>query len=123
VRTPGRAAAALAGLVLGGTAATADAHAFLSRSEPRVGAAVHPAPAEVRLWFDQEVEPAFSTIQVTDAAGERVDDGEASIDPSNRRLLHVSLKPVGPGKYTVKWRVVSVDTHVTQGDFGFSVER
>ena len=36
-------------------------------------------------------------------------------------LLQVPLKPLRPGTYRVKWRVLSVDTHVTEGDFTFRV--
>ncbi len=45
------------------------AHAFLERSDPAVGGKVHSAPSEVRIWFTEAIEPAFSIIQVFDAAG------------------------------------------------------
>jgi methionine-rich copper-binding protein CopC len=38
-----------------------------------VGAVVRTAPTRVQIWFDGEIEPAFSTLSVTDAAGTRVD--------------------------------------------------
>jgi methionine-rich copper-binding protein CopC len=31
----------------------------------------------------------------------------------------VPLFPIGPGRYTVKWRVLSVDSHVVEGEFVF----
>jgi methionine-rich copper-binding protein CopC len=99
----------------------AHAHAFLDRSEPRVGATVRAAPAELKLWFTQEIEPAFSTVKVLDANGKRVDKADARVDFADRGLLRVSLDALGPGVYTVAWRVVSVDTHVTEGDFAFHV--
>jgi methionine-rich copper-binding protein CopC len=36
-------------------------------------------------------------------------------------MLLVTLKPIKPGTYRVTWRVLSVDTHVTEGDFTFRV--
>jgi len=36
-------------------------------------------------------------------------------------LLTVSLPKLKPGKYKVVWRVVSVDTHVTTGNFTFEL--
>lgn len=104
-------------------AASAHAHAFLDHAEPRVGATVATAPAEVQLWFSEALEGAFSTATVTDAGGHRVDRSDAHLDPGNKALLRVSLQPLAPGAYTVHWRAVSVDTHVTQGDFGFRVGR
>lgn len=101
-------------------AAPAWAHAFLKRSEPAVGATV-PPPTQVSIWYTEEVEPAFSRIDVTDAAGRRVDEGGTRLDPANHELLHVAVKKLPPGRYKVTWHVVSVDTHHTQGDFTFTV--
>jgi methionine-rich copper-binding protein CopC len=94
----------------------AHAHAFLHHAEPRVGATVSTAPVEIRLWFSEELEPAFSTVKVLDSEGKRVDKADAHVDEAHREMLRVSLAPLRPGAYTVVWRVVSVDTHATQGD-------
>ena len=98
-----------------------EAHAFLDHADPRVGAVVHTSPAQVQLWFSEELEPAFSSVQVVDASGKRVDKSDQRIDASNRTLMRVSVSPLPPGVYKVSWRVVSVDTHVTEGDFTFTV--
>ena len=99
----------------------AHAHAFLDRSEPRVGATVSAAPGELTLRFSEEIEPAFSTVKVLDAKGKRVDKADVRVDLADRTTLRVSLEALGPGVYTVMWRVISVDTHVTEGDFTFHV--
>lgn len=106
---------------MAGLAALAHAHAFLDHAEPRVGTTVRSPPAEMKLWFTQELEPAFSTAKVLNAAGARVDKADARVDAADRSLLRLSLQPLGPGVYTVIWRVVSVDTHVSAGDFVFTV--
>jgi methionine-rich copper-binding protein CopC len=80
---------------------TAGAHAFPERSEPRVGAIVRTAPTRVQIWFDGDLEPAFSRLMVTDGRGERVDRGDSQVDPQNRRVLRVSLLPIPPGTYKV----------------------
>jgi copper resistance protein C len=102
-------------------AAGAHAHVFLDHSDPRVGSQVPSTPVEVRLWFSEPLEGAFTSVTVTDASGRRVDRGDAQLDPSDKTLLHVSLQALAPGAYAVHWRAVSVDTHVTQGDFIFRV--
>jgi copper resistance protein C len=96
------------------------AHAFLDHSSPAVGT-TGPAPKEVSIWFTEEIEPAFSRIEVIDGAGNRVDEGGTHIDAANRELLHVAVRNLPPGTYKVTWHVVSVDTHRTQGDFTFTV--
>jgi methionine-rich copper-binding protein CopC len=97
------------------------AHAFLDHSDPAVGSAVSASPAVMHLWFTQQLEPAFGWVTVTDKSGATVNDGPATIDPSNRQEFDVKLKPLPPGTYKVKWHALSVDTHTTEGDFAFSV--
>jgi methionine-rich copper-binding protein CopC len=96
----------------------AAAHAMLDHAEPRVGNKVAAAPREVTLWFTQKLEPAFSTVTVTNSAGERVDTGKTRVSGSQ---MSVSLRPGGAGTYYVTWRVLSVDTHATDGSFTFQV--
>jgi methionine-rich copper-binding protein CopC len=117
--TAARAMVALAALLLGASAEWG--HAFLDRAEPRVGSTVKSPPSQVRVWFSQDLEPAFSTLEVVNERGDRVDQGPAKADAANPVLLEVPLKPLRPGTYRVKWRVLSVDTHVTEGDFTFRV--
>jgi hypothetical protein len=102
-------------------APVADAHAFLDHASPAVGSTLPQSPATVSIWFTQELEPAFSTLEVTDQSGNRVDDNDAHVDAGDATLLRASLKPLPPGAYKVAWRVVSVDTHPTDGTFSFHV--
>lgn len=99
-------------------AAQAYAHAFLDHASPLVGSTVRTAPREIVLWFTENLEPAFSRVTVQNASGARVDRGNSR---ASGNQLRVSLGALGPGAYRVVWRVVSVDTHATQGDFTFRV--
>jgi methionine-rich copper-binding protein CopC len=94
------------------------AHATLDRAEPRVGNKVANPPHEVTLYFTEKLEPAFSSVTVTGPAGERVDSGKARVSGNQ---MSVSLKGGGAGTYHVNWRVLSVDTHKTDGSFSFQV--
>ena len=96
----------------------ASAHAFLDHAEPRVGNTVATAPREVTLWFTQKLEPAFSSITVTNSAGQRVDTGKTRVSGNQ---MSVSLRSGGAGTYRVNWRVLSADTHTTDGSFTFRV--
>ncbi len=84
-----------------------EAHAFLKDAHPAVGS----------------TEPILSRIQVFDASGKEVDKRDVHLDHFDGALLHVSLQRLGAGTYKVLWRVVSIDTHVTNGDFTFRVAR
>lgn len=99
-------------------AANANAHAFLDHATPLVGSTVASAPHEVVLTFTQNLEPAFSSVEVTNGSGARVDTGKAAVSGNSMRI---GLKASGPGAYHVHWRALSVDTHTTQGNFTFTV--
>ena len=106
----------LLGAALG--AGPAQAHAFLDHASPLVGSTVDAAPHEVSLSFTQNLEPSFSTVEVTGPNGARVDVGKAQISGNTMR---VGLKAAGSGTYHVHWHALSVDTHTTQGSFTFHV--
>jgi copper resistance protein C len=114
-------ARALAIVAMTSVVTGAGAHAFLDHAAPAVGSAVHGSPALVRLWFSQELEPAFSTLKVIGADGTQVDKRDPQLDRADATVLQVSVPPLAPGRYRVVWRVLSVDTHVTEGDFTFDV--
>jgi methionine-rich copper-binding protein CopC len=96
-------------------------HAFPVRSEPRVGWTITTAPSEVTIWFDGDLEPAFSTITVYNSAKERVDKGDTRVGSSAANVLTVDLPLLTPGVYRVYWKALSKDTHVTEGDFYFTI--
>ena len=110
-------------LVIAATAgaSAAYAHAHLDRATPAAGATLTAAPTEVTLHFTQKLEPKFSTVVVKDAAGLQVDKRDARVDEADRSTLRVSLPALGPGQYKVEWRVISVDTHASKGDYGFRI--
>jgi copper resistance protein C len=95
----------------------AQAHAYLDHASPAVDSTVQTAPSEVTLSFTQNLEPSFSTVEVSGPGG-RVDQGKPQISGNTMR---VGLKALSPGTYHVHWRALSVDTHTTQGSFSFKV--
>jgi copper resistance protein C len=97
------------------------AHAFIDHAEPAVGSQIQGTPTQVKIWFTEKLEPALSKIQVFDISGREIDKRDIKVDQSNGALLTVSLPELKPGKYKVVWRAVSVDTHVTTGNFTFEI--
>ncbi|HUZ32356.1 MAG TPA: copper resistance CopC family protein [Xanthobacteraceae bacterium] len=96
----------------------AHAHAFLDHASPLVGSTVRSAPHEVTLTFTQSLESAFSSVQVTDSSGARVNQGKAQVSGT---AMRIGLKALKPGSYRVRWHALSVDTHKTEGSFTFTV--
>ncbi|MBS0382962.1 MAG: copper resistance protein CopC [Proteobacteria bacterium] len=104
-------------------ATAASAHAFPDNSSPHVGATIATVPKMVKVWFDGELEPVFSTLVVKNAAGAVVSLGKGEVDAKNQALLETTLpKGLPPGTYTVYWSVVARDGHRTAGHFTFTVK-
>jgi copper resistance protein C len=101
--------------------AAALAHAMLDHATPRVGSTVATSPRELVLWFTEKLEPAFSTVEVRNAQGVAAQSGKPQLDRNDGTQLRVLLKALPGGTYQVIWRVLSVDTHRTQGSFTFRV--
>ena len=57
-----------------------------------------------------------------DARGLQVDRRDSRVDRANPVLLRATLPPLPPGTYTVRWRVLSIDADVTEGNFTFRIE-
>ena len=112
-------------LLLVGSVLSADValgHSGLQRAEPPVESTLKRPPTEVKLYFSERLVPAYSTVRVEDGQGARVDRDDSRVDRSNPRLMQVTLPPLARGTYTVIWRVLSVDSHITEGRFTLRVE-
>src|SRR5262249_52536099 len=94
------------------------AHPVLHHASPEAGSTVSESPHEVTLTFTDSLEAAFSSADVTNSSGMRVDEGKPQV---NGNMIRISLKTLSPGSYRVHWRAVSVDTHRLEGSFTFSV--
>lgn len=118
-----RTTARIAALILGLASATAVlAHAFPNNSSPHVGATLTTAPTQVKIWFDAEIEPVFSTLLVKNAAGKQVSVGKGKVDPTSHVLLETTLpNALAPGTYSVYWSVIAHDGHHTEGQFAFTL--
>jgi methionine-rich copper-binding protein CopC len=100
----------------------APGHSLLVRSEPGRNATVTRAPERVRLWFGERIEPAYAALSVWSENGRQVDAGDAAVDSKDQALLSTSTPNLGPGRYTARFRVLSVDGHVVESSFAFTVK-
>jgi copper resistance protein C len=96
-------------------------HAFLDQAVPPIGGAVATSPKQIRLTFNEGVEPRFSGIELATIDGRTIATAPAIRDPADDRQLVLAVPPLASGRYRVRWHVVSVDTHRTEGEFTFTI--
>jgi methionine-rich copper-binding protein CopC len=113
------AAGVVGGILFG--AIPALAHSFLVEATPSSKEHVAAPPKAVKLRFGGGVEPAYSNITIENAEGKVVAEG-AKGKPGAPRDLTIDAPPLTPGRYVVKYRVLSTDGHIVQGNYEFTVD-
>jgi copper resistance protein C len=98
------------------------AHAALVKSVPTHRAVLARVPARGQLWFSERLEAHFCSLSVWNAGGQQVDSGDVQVGPDDPKKLSVGLAALAPGIYTVKYRVLSVDSHIVENQFPFTVQ-
>jgi methionine-rich copper-binding protein CopC len=98
----------------------AHAHSTLVRATPAARATLKMPPERVQLWFSERLEPAYSSASVW-REDQRIDRQDSAVSPQDPKLLTVSVPALTPGKYVVRYRVLSVDGHVVEGRLPFTV--
>jgi methionine-rich copper-binding protein CopC len=98
------------------------AHSRLVKSDPSARAVLDKAPKELKLWFNEGVEPAFAKIWIVPARGPHIPLTSEG-DKSDPRLLIVALPdnlPTGP--VVIGYHVLSVDGHVVEDKLTFTIK-
>lgn len=95
-------------------------HVFPDHQDPGAGSVLSTSPHMVRIWFDGQLEPVFSTIKVEDAEGHLIAKAATDAGTPDHTLLQATLPSLTPGAYKVIWNVVARDGHRTAGGYEFS---
>lgn len=98
------------------------AHAIVVRRSPEQGSVAAGNIGKVEVWYDAGIRDAFAALAVIGATGERVDKRDAAIDKTDPSHVTVSVDPLIPGKYTVRFRALSADGHLVSGAWDFEVK-
>ena len=97
-------------------------HAIVLESSPVHDAVLERAPGQVTLRFNSKLEKRFTRITL--AAGDRPPapvalPGDDDASPPDR--IVIPLSPLAPGVYVLRYRVLAVDGHITEGALRFTV--
>jgi hypothetical protein len=103
-------------------AAPALAHSMLIKAEPPRRAVLAKTPTQVKLWFNEELEGEYASLVVLDAEKHPVTEIKPQLTPDDPKSIVLPLPELTPGKYLVKFRVLSVDGHVVESSFDFTVK-
>jgi methionine-rich copper-binding protein CopC len=98
------------------------AHATLQSSDPQSGSTLAKAPAQVRLKFNEALEPAFSKVKLTGPRNAEIPLAAATVDKADPSVLSTRLPPLTAGEYHVLWSAMARDGHKVKGEITFKVK-
>ncbi len=98
------------------------AHAILVKSQPEVDSIIDKSPKQVDIWFNENVASEFKALAVINSAGNRVDNKDIKQARLDRSHIYISTPQLPPDTYTVRYRVMSADTHIVTGRFNFTIK-
>jgi copper resistance protein C len=99
------------------------AHAIMVKSQPVVDSTVADSPKQVDVWFNDKVGSEYKALAVIDSTGKRVDNKDAAQETFDQSHLYTTVTDLPPDTYTVRYRVVSLDTHIVTGKFKFTIKK
>ena len=109
-------------VALGMSATSALAHSMLVKAEPARRAVLTKAPNQVRLWFNEKIEGDYASLVVLDDKKQSITDVKPTLASDDPKSIILPLPELVPGKYSIKFRVLSVDGHVVESSFDFTVK-
>ena len=96
-------------------------HAYLVKSSPARRAVLSSSPTRVVLWFNERLEAQFCQLSVWNNEGGQVDGSDIQVGPDDPKKISVGIPTLPAGTYSVKFRVLSVDGHIVEAEFPFTV--
>ena len=96
------------------------AHAIMVRSAPEKDAVLTESPKQVDVWFNDKVGTKYKALAVINSEGKRVDNKDLVQEPLDH--LYATVSDLPPDTYTVRYRVVSIDTHIVTGKYQFTIK-
>ena len=101
---------------------SAMAHAALVKSDPARRATLSMSPKQIQLWFNEKIEGAYASVVLLDSNKKVVTEDTPEVVADNPKSVVLNIPEIGSGKYTVQYRVMSVDGHVIESSYDFNVK-
>ncbi|NOS74037.1 MAG: copper resistance protein CopC [Methyloglobulus sp.] len=99
------------------------AHAIMVKAQPVVDSTIAESPKQVDVWFNDKVGSEYKALAVINSAGKRVDNKNIEQETFDQSHLYITVPDLPPDTYTVRYRVVSIDTHIVTGKFKFTIKK
>jgi methionine-rich copper-binding protein CopC len=108
--------------MLGLTSLPVFPHAIMVKSQPEENVTLSSSPKQIDVWFNDKVGNEYKALAVIDSSGNRVDNKDVQQELMDASHIYCTTPTLSPGTYTIRYRVVSIDTHIVTGKFQFTIK-
>ena len=98
------------------------AHATLVKSDPPRRASLSSSPKQIQLWFNEKIEGSYASVTVLDSNKKSITENNPEVVLDDPKSVVLNIPQMEPGRYTVQYRVMSVDGHVIASSYDFSIK-
>lgn len=98
------------------------AHATLVKSDPPRRASLSSSPKQIQLWFNEKIEGSYASVTVLDSNKKSITENNPEVVLDDPKSVILNIPQMEPGRYTVQYRVMSVDGHVIASSYDFSIK-
>ena len=98
------------------------AHATLVKSDPPRRASLSSSPIQIQLWFNEKIEGSYASVTVLDSNKKSITENNPEVVLDDPKSVVLNIPQMEPGRYTVQYRVMSVDGHVIASSYDFSIK-
>jgi methionine-rich copper-binding protein CopC len=108
--------------ILSTTSLPVFSHAIMVKSQPEENETLNSSPKQIDVWFNDKVGNEYKALAVIDSAGNRVDNKDVQQELMDASHIYCTTPTLSSGTYTIRYRVVSIDTHIVTGKFQFTIK-
>ena len=98
---------------------SAQAHGYLVESFPSAKSHLDHSPQQIRLRFSLRADAGYSTVELADENGVVL---ATKAQPQASRSFVMNAPPLSPGRYHVRYRMLSPDGDVVRGGLDFVID-
>ena len=103
-------------------ASSAEAHAFVAKSDPAASSVLATAPTQVTIWFTERLEPEATSATLSDHLGNTIPGTSYRIGDDPKQLIVTLPAGLTNGTYSVVWKNISADDgHPAKGYLPFTI--
>jgi len=95
-------------------------HTQLTKSAPSANETVAAAPVQIRLWFSEPVELAFSSITLEKADSTVIAKLVVAATDDRKSIAAPIPGALAPATYIVAWKTAATDGHPAKGQYRFT---